>query len=144
MRKENSKWGNMRSFSLLVIVMCVGMSSLALAAGNQTAGGEGGRLAVEGPRTVGAQLTASFDMGDYEVPSGQSVAINVDVFESPEGPRPRIVPGYPRTSLIFETPGTYVLSFLLNQICKTSCGGVAARPLMEKTETIEIAPGEAP
>jgi len=134
----------MRSFRLLVIVMCVGMSSLALAAGNQTAAGEGGRLAIEGPRTVGAQLTAAFDMGDYEVPSGQSVAINVDVYESPEGPSPRIIPGYPRTSMVFETPGTYVLNFRLNQICKTSCGGVAARPLMEQTETIDIAPAGAP
>ena len=134
----------MRSFCLLVILACVGMAGSALAAGNQTAAGEGGRLVVEGPRTVGAKLTASFDMGDYKVPPGQSVAINVDVFESPEGPRPRIVPGYPRTSLVFEAPGTYVLNFRLNQICKTSCGGVAARPLMEKTETIEIVPGEAP
>ena len=134
----------MRSFSLLVIVMYLGMSGFALAAGNQTAGGQGGRLVIEGPRTVGAQLTAAFDLGDYEVPSGQSVAINVDIYEKPEGPFPRIIPGYPRTSMVFETPGTYVLNFRLNQICKTSCGGVAARPLMEKTETIVIAPASAP
>jgi hypothetical protein len=135
----------MRIFSLLVFVMCVGMAGFASAAGNQTAGEEGGRLTIEGPRIVGAQLTAAFDMGDYEVPSGQSVAINVDIYEKPEGPFPRIIPGYPRTSMIFETPGTYVLNFRLNQICKTSCGGVAARPFMEKTETIDIAPaGQLP
>jgi hypothetical protein len=135
----------MRIFSLLVFVMCVGMAGFALAAGNQTAGEEGGRLVIEGPRTVGAQLTAAFDMGDYEVPSGQSVAINVDIYEKPEGPFPKIIPGYPRTGMVFETPGTYVLNFRLNQICKTSCGGVAARPLMEKTETIDIAPaGQLP
>ncbi len=134
----------MRSFSLLVIVMYLGMSGFALAAGNQTAGGQGGRLVIEGPRTVGAQLTAAFDLGDYEVPSGQSVAINVDIYEKPEGPFPKIIPGYPRTSMVFKTPGTYVLNFRLNQICKTSCGGVAARPLMEKTETIVIAPASAP
>lgn len=135
----------MRIFSLLVFVMCVGMAGFAHAAGNQTAGEEGGRLVIEGPRTVGAQLTAAFDMGDYEVPSGQSVAINVDIYEKPEGPFPRIIPGYPRTSMVFETPGTYVLNFRLNQICKTSCGGVAARPLMEKTETIDIVPaGQLP
>jgi hypothetical protein len=144
MRKQNPKWGIIRSSSLLIIVMFLGMAGTALAAGNQTAGGEGGRLVIEGPRTVGAQLTAAFDMGDYEVPPGQSVAINVDVYESPEGPSPRIIPGYPRTSMVFETPGTYVLNFRLNQICKTSCGGVAARPLMEKTETIDIAPANAP
>ena len=134
----------MRSLSLLMIVMLAGMAGSALAAGNQTAEGKGCRLIIEGPRTVGAQLTAAFDMGDYEVPPGQSVAINVDIFENPEGPRPRIIPGYPRTSMIFETPGTYVLNFRLNQICKTSCGGVAARPLMEQTETINIAPAGTP
>jgi hypothetical protein len=116
------------------------MTGMALADGGQAAGTKAGRLVLAGERVVGADMTASFDMGDYTPPSGQSVAINVDILESPDGPMPRIVPGYPVTSLVFETPGKYVLNFRLNQICKTSCGGVAARPLMERTETIEIAP----
>jgi hypothetical protein len=101
---------------------------------------QGGRLVLYGERAVGERLTASFDMGDYSVPVGQFVAINVDVLESPEGSRPRIVPGYPRTSMVFESPGKYVLTFRLSQIGKSSCGGVDALPLLETTETIEILP----
>ena len=130
----------MRRICVFITVLCLGMTGMALADGGQAAGKKAGRLVLAGERVVGADMTASFDMGDYTPPSGQSVAINVDILESPDGPMPRIVPGYPVTSLVFETPGKYVLNFRLNQICKTSCGGVAARPLMERTETIEIAP----
>lgn len=130
----------MRRVCLLMTILCLGMAGFAVADGDQTIGAQDGRLALEGTRTVGAQMTVSFDMGGYNVPPGQSVAINVDILESPDGPRPRIVPGYPNTSMVFETPGKYVLNFRLNQICKSSCGGVAARPLMERMETIEIDP----
>ena len=130
----------MRRICVLVTVLCLGLAAIVVAGGNRTAGTEAGRLVLEGGRSVGATMTASFDMGGYTPPSGQHVAINVDILESPDGPMPRIVPGYPVTSLVFETPGKYVLNFRLNQICKTSCGGVAARPLMERQETIEIAP----
>jgi hypothetical protein len=122
----------MRSFCLLVTLLWVGVAGTAFA--------EGGRLVIEGPRTVGAQLTVAFDMGDYRVPSGHFVAINVAILESPEGPRPRIVPGYPETSLVFEVPGRYVLTFRLSQISKSSCGGVEARELLERTEVLEIVP----
>ncbi len=130
----------MRRICVFITVLCLGMTGMALADGGQAAGTKAGRLVLAGERAVGADMTASFDMGDYTPPSGQSVAINVDILESPDGPMPRIIPGYPVTSLVFETPGKYVLNFRLNQICKTSCGGVAARPLMERQETIEIAP----
>ena len=130
----------MRRICVLITVLCLGVTGLAVAGGNRTAGTEAGRLVLAGERVVGADMTASFDMGGYTPPAGQHVAINVDILESPDGPMPRIVPGYPVTSLVFETPGKYVLNFRLNQICKTSCGGVAARPLMERQETIEIAP----
>lgn len=130
----------MRRICVFITVLCLGMACMALADGGQAAGTKAGRLVLAGERVVGADMTASFDMGGYTPPSGQSVAINVDILESPDGPKPRIIPGYPVTSLVFETPGKYVLNFRLNQICKTSCGGLAARPLMERQETIEIAP----
>jgi len=122
----------MRSFWLLVSLLCVSVAGPALA--------DGGRLAIEGPRTVGSQLIVAFDLGDYIAPPGHFVAINVAILEGPEGSRPRIVPGYPETSLAFEVPGRYVLTFRLSQISKSSCGGVDALPLLEKTEVLEIAP----
>ena len=130
----------MRRICLLMTILCLGMTGSLAAGDGRAAGTKPGRLVLEGTRIVGAAMTASFDMGGYTVPTGQSVAVNVDVLESPDGPRPRIVPGYPVTGLVFETPGKYVLNFRLDQICKTSCGGVAARPLLEMAESIEIAP----
>jgi hypothetical protein len=132
MGKQNLKGGRMRLFCLFMVLLWVGVAGTAFA--------DGGRLVVEGPRTVGSQLTVAFDMGNYIVPSGHFVAINVAILESPEGPRPRIVPGYPKTSLVFEVTGRYVLTFRLSQISKSSCGGVDALPLMERTEVLEIAP----
>lgn len=122
----------MRSFCLFVTLLWTGVAGTAFA--------DGGRLVIEGSRTAGSQLTVAFDMGDYTPPSGHFVAINVAILESPEGPRPRIVPGYPETSLVFEVPGRYVLTFRLSQISKSSCGGVEARELMERTEVLEIVP----
>lgn len=130
----------MQRVFVFMIIVCIGLGVFVFARAEGATGAQGGLLVLYGPRAVGERLTASFDLGDYSVPVGQSVAINVDVLESPEGPRPRIVPGYPRTSMVFETPGKYVLTFRLSQIGKSSCGGVEARPLLERTETIEILP----
>lgn len=130
----------MRVFCLLVTFLCVSMGGPVFADGDNATGPGDGRLVIEGPRNVGAQLNVTFDMGDYRVPTGQSVAINVDVLESPAGPAPRIVPGYPKTSMVFEVPGRYVLTFRLNQVFKPSCGGVEARELLERTEVMVIVP----
>lgn len=130
----------MQRVLVFLIMVCIGLGGVVPARAEGAAGAQGGRLVLEGARAVGARLTASFDLGDYSVPVGQSVAINVDVLEGPEGPRPGIVPGYPKTTLVFQTPGRYVLTFRLSQIGKSSCGGVTAQPLLESTETIVILP----
>lgn len=130
----------MRRVFVLMTIVCIGLGGFVFVQVEGATGAQGGLLVIDGARVVGERLTVSFDMGDYSVPVGQSVAINVDILEKPEGSRPRIVPGYPKTSMVFEMPGHYVLTFRLSQIGKSSCGGVTARSLLERTETIEILP----
>lgn len=55
----------MRRICVLITVLCLGVTGLAVAGGNRTAGTEGGRLVLQGTRSVGADMTASFDMGGY-------------------------------------------------------------------------------
>lgn len=132
----------MRGFQILLLMVALLLAGDALAAEtpSQDKGREDARLTISGDRVVGAQLVATFEMGGYEVPEGMYASINVDVMKRPEGERPDIQTGYPRTRLVFNTPGTYELRFRLNQISKSSCGGVDAVLLLETTQVLEIAP----
>lgn len=128
----------MRVVFFWLSILSFAVVSFVFAADYDLHEGDTGQLTLEGARQVGEQMSASFNLGNYTVPAGQSVAINVDVLASPDGSQPLIIPGFPKTSMVFETPGSYTLNFRLNQICKTSCGGLTARPLLEKTESFEI------
>lgn len=99
---------------------------------------ENATVVIAGERIVGAPLVVTFEMGDYTVPEGMYASINIDVEKRPEGKKPEIQTGYPNSRLLFTVPGTYELRFRLNQISKSSCGGVDAIPLLEKTEVLEI------
>ena len=133
----------MRGFQILLLMVALLMPGAALAADNplQDRGkAEAARLTIAGDRVVGSQLVATFEMGGYEVPEGMYASINVDVEKRPEGGKPDIRTGYPHTRLVFNVPGTYELRFRLNQISKSSCGGVDAVPLLETTQTFVILP----
>jgi hypothetical protein len=134
----------MRGFQILLFMAALLLTGVTLAAEtpSQDKGRADARLTIAGDRVVGAQLVATFEMGGYEVPEGMYVSINVDVMKRPEGKRPDIQTGYPRTRLVFNAPGTYELRFRLNQISKSSCGGVDAVLLLETTQVLEIAPAE--
>lgn len=132
----------MRSFQILLIVLALNMTGAARAGEtpSQSKGLENARLLISGERIVGAPLVATFEMGGYTVPEGMYASINIDVEKQPEGKKPEIQTGYPQSRLLFLVPGTYELQFRLNQISKSSCGGVDAILLLEKTEVLEILP----
>ena len=128
-------------FQLLLIILTLNVTGLALADDTPAQTGtmkENARLTIAGDRIVGAPLVATFEMGDYKVPEGMYASINIDVEKQPEGKKPEIQTGYPQSRLLFSAPGTYELRFRLNQISKSSCGGVDAILLLEKTEVLEI------
>lgn len=136
----------MRIFQIVLVMLALGMTGTALAgdAPSQTRGEKSPRLVIAGERIVGTPLIATFEMGDYKVPEGMYASINIDVEKRPEGAKPEIQTGYPQSRLLFTVPGTYELQFRLNQISKSSCGGVDAILLLEKTEVLDILPaGEA-
>jgi len=133
----------MRGFQILLFMAILLVPGSVFAAdGPPSERGKAGeaRLTIDGDRVVGAQLVATFEMGGYEVPEGMYASINVDVEKRPEGGKPDIRTGYPHTRLVFNVPGTYELRFRLNQISKSSCGGVDAVPLLETTQTFVILP----
>ncbi|MGE4424439.1 MAG: hypothetical protein AB7D39_19215 [Pseudodesulfovibrio sp.] len=100
----------------------------------------GGEVRLLGPLKAGQPVKAVFDLKGYALPAGAYAAINVEFTARPEGARPDVRPGYPETVMTFAEPGTYRALILLNEISKGSCGGVTARPLLESTLDIEIAP----
>ncbi len=133
----------MRIFQILLIMLTLNVTGSVLAGDTRaqtTSGQKSRRLVIAGERIVGAPLMAIFEMGDYNVPEGMYASINIDVEKRPEGAKPEIQTGYPQSRLLFTVPGTYELRFRLNQISKSSCGGVDAIPLLEKTEVLEILP----
>ena len=136
----------MRIFQIALVMLALGMTGTALAgdAPSQTSGQKSRRLVIAGERIVGAPLMAIFEMGDYNVPEGMYASINIDVEKRPEGAKPEIQTGYPQSRLLFTVPGTYELRFRLNQVSKSSCGGVDAILLLEKTEVLDILPAGAP
>lgn len=138
----------MRIFQIFLIMLTLNMTGLALADDTPAQTGtmkENATLTIAGDRIVGTTLVATFEMGDYKVPEGMYASINIDVEKQPKGKKPQIQTGYPQSRLLFPAPGTYELRFRLNQISKSSCAGVDAVLLLEKTEVLEILPaGNAP
>ncbi|PKN43265.1 MAG: hypothetical protein CVU60_02600 [Deltaproteobacteria bacterium HGW-Deltaproteobacteria-18] len=136
----------MRGFHILLLMAALLLPGAVFAADTpprDIGKAEDARLTIAGDRVVGAQLVATFEMGGYEVPEGMYASINVDVEKRPQGGKPDILTGYPHTRLVFDVPGTYELRFRLNQISKSSCGGVDAVPLLETTQTLVILPAES-
>lgn len=136
----------MREFQILLLLVALFLPGAILAAETpprERGEADDARLTIAGDRVVGAQLVATFEMGGYEVPEGMYTSINVDVEKRPEGGKPDIQTGYPHTRLVFDVPGTYELRFRLNQISKSSCGGVDAVSLLETTQTLVILPAES-
>lgn len=77
----------MRGFQILLLLAALHLAGGALAAQTplQDKGRADARLTIAGDRVVGAQIVATFEMGDYEVPEGMYASINVDVMKRPEG-----------------------------------------------------------
>ena len=95
-------------------------------------------LNVSGELRTDQPVTVLFDLKGYKLPNGSYSSINVRFATKPEGPEPMIRTGYPKTTLIFSTPGIYRTTFILNEVSKPSCGGVDAKRLMEKTIEFNI------
>ncbi len=72
------------------------------------------------------------------LPPGYTVSTLVDLLEYPTGAKPEIVPGFPAIQLKMMQAGTYKMSIRLSLITKSSCAGVDAVGILEKTLTVEV------
>lgn len=72
------------------------------------------------------------------LPPGYTVSTLVDLLEHPTGAKPEILPGFPAIQLKMMQAGTYNISIRLSLITKSSCAGVDAESIFEKTLIIEV------
>lgn len=129
----------------LIVMVCILMATFGinlLATDIAVAGDDRGlpdaTLEIHGEMKTGEPITAVFDLKGYTIPNGSYTSINVRTRKSPSGEKPEVKTGYPSTTLLFATPGTYELHFILNEVSKPSCGGVNAKVLLETTRTLTI------
>lgn len=72
------------------------------------------------------------------LPPGFTLSTLVDLLEYPEGAKPEIVTGFPDIRVKMAVPGTYTMSVRLSLITKSSCAGVDAQEVFEKTLSVEV------
>lgn len=127
-------------FTFLVLA-CTFCCVVPAAAAQTQVGISGGELFSEGILEVGRPVTVRFDLKGYEIPRGAYASVNSVFLKRPDGERPLVTPGYPKTVMTFRTPGTYRLLLILSEVTKSSCGGVNAVTLLESEVELVIEPG---
>lgn len=136
--KEHTPCARALLFGLIALLCCLMLPGPSRAAGPGVIVPDG-ELTVSGHRRVGSPVKAIFDLKGYTLPPGSYTSVNVRFARRPDGPEPKVRPGYPETILEFSRPGTYRLVFILNEVSKPSCGGVNARTLMETEVELTVA-----
>jgi hypothetical protein len=89
---------------------------------------------------VNRPLLIHLNLSPYPPPAGTFYTAIVDVLESPQGAKPKIVPGVPDISVWCPKSGTYRLRIRANLIEKSSCALANARILKEQEIRLIITP----
>lgn len=92
----------------------------------------GAEVSLGSERRVGHPVLIGFDLREYAFATGTYASINVRWEQKPDGANPMVKAGYPETVIRFDTPGTYRMTVILNEVSKPSCGGVDAKLLLER------------
>lgn len=95
-------------------------------------------LDIRGSLVAGEPVTAHFELVDHTMAFGAYPSINIKVLTTEDRTKQTIRPGFPDSILTFSDPGTYPVTFILNEVSKGSCGGVDAVLLFEGTREITI------
>jgi hypothetical protein len=95
------------------------------------------------PRTdyqgrAGEPLDVTVTVDPPEVPPGFYITNVVNTLQRPDGPKPKILPGFPETTITCAAPGDYVFRFMVNLVAKSSCGGAKAATLLEREVHLTI------
>lgn len=124
-------------FGLLALV-CAFLSAFPAFAVERNEGVPGAEVRVQGSLLTGQPVTAYFDLKGYSIPNGSYASVNIRFEKKPSGVEPKVSAGYPESVLVFKNPGTYHLTFIINEVSKPSCGGVEAKLLLEKSIMLKI------
>jgi protein-disulfide isomerase len=87
---------------------------------------------------VGEPYFIHLNLFPKTLPPGYTVSTLVDLLESPAGAKPEILTGFPAIQLKMMQPGAYKMAIRLSLITKSSCAGVDAKGIFEKTLTLEV------
>lgn len=72
-------------------------------------------------------------------PIGYYVSVLVDIVEKPEGAKPEILTGFPKTRLTMPQAGLYSFIVRISLVAKSSCGGIDAEEILAKEIQLEVA-----
>lgn len=87
---------------------------------------------------VGIPVSIWVDLSPYPPPAGYFYSSVVDVLESPQGAKPKIVSGDREIQVRCPIPGNYRLLVRVNLISKSSCGGAEAEMIDEQEVLLVI------
>jgi len=88
---------------------------------------------------VGEPFFLLLGLNPMTLPPGYTLSTLVDVLESPDGARPEILTGYPKTRLTMMNAGSYRIAIRISLMSKSSCGGVDAEEILNQVINIQAA-----
>ncbi len=93
---------------------------------------------------VGEQIKLSFTLDPPEEPVGSFLTVNLSEHKFPElvkkDQQPKVLTGFPDTSMFFSQPGIYQYSVVVSLIAKGSCAGVHADKVYKGVITVDVSP----
>jgi len=89
--------------------------------------------------TVGEPFFILLGLAPETLPPGYSVSILIDMIESPEGSKPEVLTGFPKTRLTMWQAGSYTIAVRVSLMSKSSCGGIEAEQIMSKEVELLVA-----
>jgi hypothetical protein len=92
---------------------------------------------------AGEAVILTFVLDPAKPPVGFFLSVNMNLIQSPESAKvkkPEILTGFPETTAVFRTPGTYRYAVMVSLIAKSSCGGVKADTIFNGEVRINISP----
>jgi len=89
---------------------------------------------------VGEPLFIKVRLDPDTPPSAYYVSTLVDVLQSPDGSKTKVLPGFPKIRLTMDKPGAYKIVVRVSLVTKSSCGGVDAQEILRKEIILQISP----
>lgn len=90
---------------------------------------------------VGEEIIVSIALTPPTPPQGFFVSVNMKALKGPhleEAGGPKLLTGFPNTSVVFSHPGNYTYAIIVTLVAKSSCGGVNTNILLDRKVQIKV------